>query len=70
MTSSSVRFHCPRCSARIKAPAQLMGRSRDCPGCSHALVVPHVRPADAGPVLVLIEGEEHCTLGVASRRGR
>jgi hypothetical protein len=69
MTTRSILFHCPRCSARIKAPVQLSGQSRDCPGCSHRFVVPRLVPADAAPMLVLIEGEERCSLGVAYRRG-
>jgi hypothetical protein len=69
MKPKSIRFHCPRCNARIKADARLTGQSRDCPGCDHPLTVPRFVPVDAGPVLVLIEGEESCGLGVAYRRG-
>ncbi len=69
MKTRSIRFRCPKCSARIKAPTQLSGRSRDCPGCRHPFTVPQLVPADVGPVLVLVEGEESCTLGVAYRRG-
>jgi hypothetical protein len=67
MNTHSIRFRCPRCSARIKAPVQLAGQSRDCPGCSRAFTVPRFVTADVGPILVLIEGEERCALGVARR---
>ena len=60
--TSKISFTCPSCRARIKAPAQLAGRRRDCPGCGFPLVVrPHapeggapvaVAPPDAGPLLV------------------
>ncbi|HKI38419.1 MAG TPA: hypothetical protein VKA46_41605 [Gemmataceae bacterium] len=68
MNPSSIRFRCPKCAARIKAPRQLIGESRDCPGCGRAFVVPRPIPEDLGPVLVLVEGAERCTLGVAYRR--
>jgi len=68
MHTNSVCFRCPWCSARIKAPVQLVGRSRHCPGCSHTFIVPRFVPDDAGPVLVLIEGEERCSLGIARRQ--
>ena len=54
-----VRFRCPTCNAKIKAPGQLIGQSRACPGCKSAFVVPNDLPEDVGPVLVLQEGEEH-----------
>jgi hypothetical protein len=34
-----VAFPCPSCLARIKAPIELIGRRRQCPGCGHKLVV-------------------------------
>ncbi len=68
MPANSVQFCCPSCGARIKAPIQLRGQSRACPGCTHQFVVPRFTPRDAEPVLILIEGEERCSLGVAYRR--
>ena len=68
MPSTSIKFHCPSCAARIKAPLQLRGQTRACPGCSHQFQVPRFSPQDAEPALVLIEGDEHCSLGVAYRR--
>ena len=69
MTLRSIRFRCPCCGARIKAPVQLVGRSRDCPRCRRPFLVPSSKVGDAGPVLVLIEGYEGCHIGVAHRRG-
>jgi hypothetical protein len=37
---SSLRFQCPGCRATIKAPAQLCGQTRLCPGCGRLLLVP------------------------------
>jgi hypothetical protein len=68
MPASSIRFCWPSCRARTKAPIQLRGQGRDCPGCGERFVVPRFVPADAAPILVLIEGEERCSLGVAYRR--
>ncbi len=45
-------FRCGGCRARIKAPVQLRGQTRSCPGCGHRLVVQPVRIEDAGPALV------------------
>jgi hypothetical protein len=45
-------FRCPGCNARIRAPYQLVGQERACPGCGHRSVVrPPVRE-EQGPVLV------------------
>jgi len=64
MTTACIRFQCPSCRARIKAPLLLAGRARHCPGCSHALRVPVNVPEDSGPVLVAVEGLDHYKLGV------
>jgi hypothetical protein len=70
MKASSVRFRCPCCRARIKAPAQLRGQRRDCPACGRPFVVPRpATPDDVGPILVLVENNGRCRLGVAYRRG-
>jgi uncharacterized paraquat-inducible protein A len=51
--SSSIIFCCPTCKARIKAPSQVIGQTRSCPGCRHPFVVPTQAPSDAGPALLL-----------------
>lgn len=49
---SSISLRCPSCDARIKAPLQLIGQWRSCPGCGTRFVVrPHV-PDEEDPVLV------------------
>ncbi len=48
-------FRCSSCKARIKAPVQLLGQTRSCPGCGHSLVVRLKAPPEAGPVLVVDE---------------
>ena len=53
---ASLRFRCPHCGARIRAPLQLSGRARPCPGCRANFVVPSME--DAGPRLVLLEGRD------------
>jgi hypothetical protein len=45
-------FRCPRCRARIKAPVQLIGQVRLCPGCAELFVVPPQAPDDVGPVVL------------------
>jgi DNA-directed RNA polymerase subunit RPC12/RpoP len=49
---SFLKFHCAACSARIKAPFQLLGQSRSCPGCGYRFVVQMKAPPEAGPKLV------------------
>jgi len=68
MTTNTIHFRCAHCKARIKAPVQLLGRQRDCPGCNHSFTVPYYVPQDAGPILVLVEGNDRCSLGVAYQR--
>jgi DNA-binding response OmpR family regulator len=43
-----IRFRCPGCGARIKAPAQLLGQTRPCPHCRRPLVV-RQEPPDEEP---------------------
>jgi hypothetical protein len=50
---ATITFHCPRCNARIKAPLQLLGQRRPCPGCHTRFVVRPQPPSDSGPALVL-----------------
>jgi hypothetical protein len=51
----SIRFRCPSCSARIKAPMQVIGRTHTCPQCrqpmSIDLLVHMGAKQDCGPVL-------------------
>jgi hypothetical protein len=50
--SNFFSFRCPACNARIKAPPQLAGRTRPCPGCGRPVVVRRPVPQPSGPVLV------------------
>jgi hypothetical protein len=47
----AILLRCPGCNARIKAPAELTGQRRQCPGCQTPFVVRHEPPEDCGPVL-------------------
>jgi DNA-directed RNA polymerase subunit RPC12/RpoP len=47
-----ISFRCGCCRARIKAPLQLRGQMRCCPGCGHRFLVERRPIEDAGPVLV------------------
>jgi uncharacterized paraquat-inducible protein A len=49
----SIRFRCPSCSARIKAPSQLLGQKRICPKCGSEITVQPEAPEDLGPMLLL-----------------
>jgi hypothetical protein len=45
-------FRCNGCNARIKAPSQLAGQWRNCPGCHARFQVRNRPPQDSAPVLV------------------
>jgi hypothetical protein len=51
----SIRFRCPNCSAHIKAPMQVIGRTHTCPQCRQPmnieLLVHMGTRQDCGPVL-------------------
>ena len=47
-----ISFRCRGCNARIRAPHQLRGQERACPGCGHRLVIQPAPLQDEGPVLV------------------
>ena len=49
---ATISFRCPGCNARIKAPAELLGQKRQCPGCQTPFVVRIATPPDNGPILV------------------
>jgi hypothetical protein len=69
MTSCPVRFGCPACGARIKAPGQLTGQRRNCPRCGRGFTVPRHGREDVGPILVLSEAPPGYRAGAAYRRG-
>jgi hypothetical protein len=48
-------FRCFDCHARIKAPVQLVGQSRTCPGCGASLVVQLKGPPPSGSRLGMKE---------------
>jgi hypothetical protein len=67
MNTRSIHFRCPHCRSRLKAPAQLIGQSRSCPGCGEQLAV-RIVPEDAGAILVPVEERERFRLAVAFRQ--
>jgi tRNA(Ile2) C34 agmatinyltransferase TiaS len=69
MNSCPVRFCCPACGARIKAPGQLTGQRRNCPRCGREFTVPHHAREDVGPILVLSDAAPAYRPPVAYRRG-
>jgi DNA-directed RNA polymerase subunit RPC12/RpoP len=50
--SPTFSFRCPGCDARIRAPYQLVGTERACPGCGRRLVVRWPVREEQGPLLV------------------
>jgi hypothetical protein len=54
---SSIIVRCPGCAARIKAPIQLLGQQRNCPGCQRRFVIRPQVPPDLGSLLVRDEPE-------------
>ena len=61
----SFTLHCPSCDARIKAPLQIIGQWRACPGCGCRFVVQPQVPQEEGPVLV---GEEQSIYAASGNR--
>lgn len=49
---ATIALRCPGCNARIKAPVELIGQRRHCPGCKASFVVRPRPPQDSSPVLV------------------
>lgn len=41
MTAELIRFYCPSCNKRVKAPTEAAGRAIRCPKCGESLVIPH-----------------------------
>ena len=54
-TPMVIRCRCPNCGSRIKAPIQMRGQSRMCPGCKQPFVIAVQPPEDEGPKLVVDE---------------
>jgi DNA-directed RNA polymerase subunit RPC12/RpoP len=54
--SATFSFRCPACNARIRAPYQIVGETRACPGCGHRFVVRLPVPQEEGPILVPDDG--------------
>lgn len=52
-TVPSLYCRCPGCGSRIKAPPQLAGQKRVCPGCRRPFVVAFAPPEDEGAKLVM-----------------
>src|SRR5712691_6991638 len=50
--NSTIKFRCPSCKVRIKAPVQLHGQIRPCPGCGNVFTVKPSTPEDSGPLLL------------------
>jgi hypothetical protein len=49
---STLIVQCCRCAARIKAPIQLLGQTRKCPGCGQPVMIQFKAPVDAEPLLL------------------
>jgi hypothetical protein len=49
-------LRCPGCKARIKAPAELLGTNRTCPGCRTWFIVRSQPIEDSGPLLAVGRG--------------
>jgi CheY-like chemotaxis protein len=49
--SHLIQIRCPGCNARIKAPAQLNGQKRKCPGCGELLLIQRKPVEDSEPLL-------------------
>jgi hypothetical protein len=63
-----IAIRCGGCRARIKAPLQLRGQVRSCPGCGHRVVVQFQPLEDEGPALVYDGSSTHATVA-RSRAG-
>ena len=57
--TTTVSFRCRNCHAQLRAPVQLIGRWKYCPGCQQRLVVPARPIPDSGPVLVFDDRAMH-----------
>jgi hypothetical protein len=59
----TILLRCPGCAARIKAPRELFGKRRNCPGCGTSFLVQPSRPPDSDPILVTVERWVDRTMG-------
>jgi uncharacterized paraquat-inducible protein A len=50
--SYRIIVRCSGCKALIKAPPQLRGQRRRCPGCQTTILLQDSSPPDSDPVLV------------------
>jgi CheY-like chemotaxis protein/DNA-directed RNA polymerase subunit RPC12/RpoP len=48
----SIQIRCSGCNARIKAPAELIGQTRGCPGCGQRLLIQRKPPEDSEPLVL------------------
>lgn len=48
-----ISLKCPGCTARIRAPRQLLGSKRPCPRCKRQLVIEVALPSDADVHIVV-----------------
>jgi DNA-binding NtrC family response regulator len=55
-SAAALICRCPGCGSRIKAPVQLTGQTRTCPGCRRPFVVAFMPPEDEGPKLIADDG--------------
>jgi CheY-like chemotaxis protein len=49
---STLIVQCSRCAARIKAPVQLLGQTRNCPGCGQPVMIRLKTPVDSEPLFL------------------
>jgi uncharacterized paraquat-inducible protein A len=60
-SNNLLRFHCPNCSRRLKAPNSAAGHWAKCPQCGTLVQVPRAAPmsdADIADLLSVDEEEE------------
>jgi hypothetical protein len=51
---TKIAMRCPGCKARIKAPVELLGHHRKCPGCATPFIVQSQPPQDSDVALVVL----------------
>lgn len=51
-----IDFRCASCTAQLRAPIRLAGRTCACPGCGERVMVPMRPPAEGPPMLVMDDG--------------
>ena len=53
-----LRFHCPHCSHRLKAPISAAGRWAKCPNCKTVVQVPHAAPMSDADIADLLSTDD------------